>query len=43
MAVQRYDVARPDGTWEERYWAPLNVPVLGADGAVRYLVHRVET
>ena len=42
MAVQRYDLQRPDGTWEERYWAPLNLPVLGPDGAVRYLVHRVE-
>jgi signal transduction histidine kinase/PAS domain-containing protein len=42
MAVQRYDLQRPDGTWEERHWAPLNVPVLGPDGAVRYLVHRVE-
>ena len=42
MPVQRYDLQRPDGTWEERHWAPLNVPVLGPDGAVRYLVHRVE-
>ena len=42
MAVQRYDVQRPDGTWEARYWDPLNVPVLGPDGAVRYILHRVE-
>jgi signal transduction histidine kinase len=42
MALQRYDLARPDGTFEERYWRPLNVPVLGAHGAVRYIIHRVE-
>lgn len=42
MAVQRYDLRRPDGAWEVRYWAPENVPILGADGAVRYIVHHVE-
>jgi signal transduction histidine kinase len=42
MALQRYDLARPDGSFEERYWRPLNVPVLGPDGEVRYIIHRVE-
>ena len=42
MAVQRYDLRCSDGTWEVRHWAPLNVPVLGADGTVRYLLHHVE-
>ena len=45
MAVQKYDVRRPDaegGTFEERYWSPVNSPVLGADGAVNYIIHRVE-
>ena len=46
MAVQRYDLQRPDGTWEERYWAPHNVPVMqpgaGPDAPVRWIVHRVE-
>lgn len=42
MALQRYDLARPDGTFEERYWLPLNVPVLGPEGEVRYIIHRVE-
>jgi signal transduction histidine kinase len=41
MAVQRYDLHRADGTWEERHWEPLNVPVLGPDGSVRFLVHHV--
>jgi PAS domain S-box-containing protein len=42
MAVQRYDIHRRDGSWEERYWAPLNVPVLGPDGDVRYVLHTVD-
>jgi signal transduction histidine kinase len=45
MAVQKYDVRRPDGEgggFEARYWSPQNLPVLGPDGQVRYLVHRVE-
>lgn len=44
MALQRYDIARPlddGGGFEERYWCPVNVPVL-IDGAVRYIIHRVE-
>ncbi len=44
MALQRYDVestARP-GEWEQRYWSPVNAPVLGPDGKVVLLVHRVE-
>jgi PAS domain S-box-containing protein len=41
MAVQKYDVRRPDGTFEQRWWSPVNTPVL--DGtAVRYIIHRVE-
>jgi PAS domain-containing protein len=27
MAVQKYDIRRPDGVFEERYWSPLNTPV----------------
>jgi PAS domain S-box-containing protein len=42
MALQRYDLMRPDGTFEVRYWRPLNAPVLGPDGEVRYILHRVE-
>jgi len=44
MALQRYDVEDPDrpGEWEERYWSPVNAPVLGPDGRVVLLVHRVE-
>jgi hypothetical protein len=45
MDVQRYDVRRPPGGgpgFETRYWKPVNAPVLGADGFVRYIVHQVE-
>jgi PAS domain-containing protein len=45
MAVQKYDIKRPDsegGGFEERYWSPLNSPVLGADGEVTCIIHRVE-
>jgi PAS domain S-box-containing protein len=41
MPVQRYDLRRADGTWEERYWSPLNAPVPGPDGEVRFLLHQV--
>lgn len=42
MADQKYDIRRPDGVFEERYWSPLNVPVLGQDGYVRWIIHTVE-
>ena len=45
MAVQKYDIRRPDvdgGGFEERYWSPLNSPVLDATGEVTYIIHRVE-
>ena len=43
MAVQRYDVPREDGAgFELRYWSPVNAPVLGDDGELLYIVHRVD-
>jgi PAS domain S-box-containing protein len=42
MPVQKYDIPHPDGGFEERYWAPLNVPVLDDHGKVTYIVHCVE-
>ncbi|MBA9078367.1 PAS domain-containing protein [Rufibacter quisquiliarum] len=46
MEVQRYDVTRPaeqGGGFEEKYWQPLNTPVLDAAGEeVLYLIHQVE-
>ncbi|HEY8607934.1 MAG TPA: ATP-binding protein [Noviherbaspirillum sp.] len=43
MAVQRYDVPRRDGFgFEQRYWSPVNTPVLSPDGDLVYIIHRVE-
>lgn len=42
MAVQKYDIRRPSGEFEERHWSPVNSPVLADDGSVAYIVHRVE-
>ncbi|MFE5034928.1 PP2C family protein-serine/threonine phosphatase [Streptomyces sp. NPDC056683] len=44
MALQKYDipvVSRP-GVFEERWWSPVNTPVLGPNGEVMYIIHRVE-
>jgi PAS domain S-box-containing protein len=42
MAIQKYDIPRGTSDFEERYWSPINTPVLDDKGAVRYLIHRVE-
>jgi signal transduction histidine kinase len=42
MPIQKYDVRRPDGVFEERYWSPVNSPVLSADEEIAYIIHRVE-
>jgi signal transduction histidine kinase len=45
MAVQKYDVRKPEqegGGFEERYWTPVNSPVLDKDGRVRYIIHKAE-
>ena len=41
MAMQRYDLRRPDGTWEVRYWAAENLPIPGPDGEIRFILHHV--
>lgn len=44
VAPHKYDipvVAEP-GTFEERYWSTINTPVLGPDGSVSMISHRVE-
>ncbi|MGE0550488.1 MAG: ATP-binding protein [Kofleriaceae bacterium] len=42
MAVQKYDIRGPDGTFQVKYWSPKNIPVLSAPGEVAYILHRVE-
>ena len=39
MPVQRFDIRRPDGAWEDRYWRPTNVPVLDHNGDVEFILH----
>ncbi|WP_433191892.1 ATP-binding protein [Nocardia sp. CA-107356] len=42
MPVQRYDIRRRDGSFEQRFWSPANSPVLDETGRLRYIIHRVE-
>ena len=45
MALQLYPIRRPPeagGGFEERWWRPANHPVLGRDGQVAHIIHRVE-
>ena len=44
MQLQKYDIRRPaeeGGGFEERWWSPLNAPVLGPDGRILYIMHQV--
>lgn len=41
MVVQKYDIRRPDGIFEERHWSPLNTPVLNIDKEVACIIHTV--
>ncbi len=44
MALQQYDIPVVDrpGAFEERWWSPVNTPVVAPDGAVVWIIHRVE-
>ena len=44
MAVQRYDIEDPSarGSFLERYWNPVNIPVLDDAGELKYIIHSVE-
>lgn len=45
MAVQKYDIRKTEaegGGFEERFWSPINSPVLGPNGKLAYIIHRVE-
>lgn len=44
MALQKYDIpimGHP-GAFEERWWSPINTPILAPDGSVAWIIHRVE-
>jgi PAS domain S-box-containing protein len=45
MGIRKHDIRRPEsagGGYEERFWDPVNIPVLGADGKVAFIIHGVE-
>ncbi|MGW3495208.1 PP2C family protein-serine/threonine phosphatase [Streptomyces sp. NPDC001020] len=44
LAFMKYGIpvtGRP-GTFEERWWSPVNTPVVGSDGKVIWIIHRAE-
>ena len=41
LDVQRYDIRRPGGEFEERYWSVVNTPILKENGEVKYIIHCV--
>jgi signal transduction histidine kinase/ActR/RegA family two-component response regulator len=41
MALQRYDIPAGE-SFEERWWSPINTPILAADGTITHLIHRVQ-
>lgn len=42
MGVQCYPIRLADGTVEDRFWSPVNSPVLNDAGYVEFIMHRVE-
>ena len=42
MNPERYPVKAPDGSFEERFWLPMNKPVFDRAGQLIYIIHRVE-
>ena len=42
MVVQRFESRDAAGCVVERYWSPVNAPVLDDDGEVAFIVHHVE-
>jgi len=38
----QYDIVRPDGTFEKRWWSPVNAPVLNERGEVQAIIHHVD-
>ena len=43
MAVQRYDIeVSGTGDFAQRYWSPMNIPILDEDGLTAFVLHRTE-
>jgi PAS domain S-box-containing protein len=42
LQPQRYDMELADGSFEVRYWQPLNAPVFDDNGDIVYVLHGAE-
>jgi hypothetical protein len=42
MMVQHYDIRDLNGKFVERYWQPVNTPLVDQKGHLIYLLHHVE-
>ena len=42
MAIQKYDIRRPDGVFRGALLEPDELPVLGTDSRIEYFIHRVK-
>ncbi|GAT31550.1 PAS domain S-box-containing protein [Terrimicrobium sacchariphilum] len=42
MPIVRYDIRDDAGRFEERYWSPINSPILDENRRVQFIIHRVE-
>jgi len=45
MPTQKYDIEKPPSLgmgFEVRYWDPINVPIVGGDGYVQWIIHSVD-
>ena len=41
MALQHYDVPKPEGGFEEKYWSPVNLPLLNDKQEITGIIHKV--
>jgi signal transduction histidine kinase len=41
MAVQKYEISRPEGRIEVRWWSPINSPVISDKGNLYCIIHQV--
>ncbi len=42
MGIQRYPIRLPNCTFEERFWSPVNSPVLNDAGEIEFIMHGAE-
>ncbi len=42
MAVQKYDIRKPDGNFEERFWSPVNQPIFDDHQQMICILHKAE-